>query len=122
MPRMMSFALTTDQVRDRTKTLTRRLGWRHLKAGDRLTAVTKAQGLKKGEHPEVLAQIEVVSVRREPLCAITAEEIVREGFGEQFADLHHPVQFIAFFCRTHQCEPSAEVARIEFRYLDEVAP
>jgi len=34
MPRNISFALTTQQVRNRTKTVTRRAGWLFLKAGD----------------------------------------------------------------------------------------
>jgi hypothetical protein len=45
--RSMSFALTTDQVRARTKTVTRRLGWTFLKAGDRIRAVVRCHG--KGE-------------------------------------------------------------------------
>ena len=44
MPRLMSFSMTTPQVRARTKTVTRRLGWRFLKPGVVLWAVEKAQG------------------------------------------------------------------------------
>ena len=46
---MISFSLTTPQFRDGTKDVTRRLGWTFLKPGDRLCAVVKAMGLKKGE-------------------------------------------------------------------------
>jgi hypothetical protein len=27
-------------------------------------------------------------------------------------------EFVAFFCRTHRCDPSTQVTRIEWRYLD----
>jgi len=44
MPRCMSFSMTTDAVRNRTKTVTRRLGWNFLKPGDLLWAVEKGWG------------------------------------------------------------------------------
>ena len=71
MPRNISFAMTTQQVQDRTKDVTRRFGWWFLKPGDKLCGVKKAMGLKKGEQIERLCNIEVVSVRSEPLDAIT---------------------------------------------------
>jgi hypothetical protein len=49
MPRNMSFMLTTEQVRNQTKDVTRRLKWLFLKSGDILNAVVKGIGLKKGE-------------------------------------------------------------------------
>ena len=52
MPRNMSFAMTTEQVRNQTKTVTRRQGWRFLNAGDILQPVVKGMGLKKGEKKE----------------------------------------------------------------------
>jgi len=48
--RLMSFAMTTTQLVDGTKTVTRRHGWKNLKVGARLRAVHKAMGL---EHAEV---------------------------------------------------------------------
>ncbi len=45
----MSFRLTAEQMRARTKTVTRRLGWSSLKPGDIVQPVEKAQGLRKGE-------------------------------------------------------------------------
>lgn len=60
MPRNISFALTTDQIRDRTKTVTRRKGWKFLKAGDTLNACVKCMGLRPGEQIERLAIIRVV--------------------------------------------------------------
>ena len=49
MPRNMSFALTTKQIEDETKDVTRRNGWWFLKPGDQIWAVEKCMGLKKGE-------------------------------------------------------------------------
>lgn len=111
MPRNISFALTEPQLLDGSKTVTRRLGWTYLKAGDRLNAVRKAMGLRKGESVHVLATIEITSVRREPLSWITAEDVAREGFPDMT-----PIEFIAFFCRSHKgCEPSTTITRIAFR-------
>ena len=49
MPRNMSFALTTAQYNDRTKTETMRLGWAFLKPGEVFMGIKQGQGLKKGE-------------------------------------------------------------------------
>ncbi len=113
MPRNISFALTTEQFINRSKTVTRRLGWDFLKAGDVLCAVEKGMGLKKGEKVKRLGLIEVVSTWPEPLEAITAEDVVREGFPEMT-----PEQFVEFFCRHNHVDPSTIVNRIEFKYLD----
>lgn len=126
--RRMSFALTTPQIIDRSKTVTRRVGWAFLKPGDRLAAVTKAMGFKKGEKaPAPLATIEVVSVRREPLNALldfrgyADSEVASEGFGPSHPTIRTVHEFIAFFAKTHRCKTSAKVTRIEFRYVDEEA-
>ncbi len=108
--RSMSFALTTAQFLDGSKTVTRRMGWQFLKAGDRVRAVKKAMGLKRGEHPEVLGVAEVVSVRREPLWDITADDVTREGFPGV-----DPTGFVQMFCEHMGCAPKDEVTRIEFR-------
>ena len=108
--RLISFFLTTQQFLDGTKDVTRRLGWNNLKPGERLMAVRKAQGLKKGEHPERLGEIVVGDVRREPLNAITAQECVREGFPSM-----SPQEFVEMFRRHMKCAPDAIVNRIEFR-------
>jgi hypothetical protein len=109
----MSFSKTLDQFRARTKTVTRRLGWERAKAGDRVTAVEKAQGLKKGEHQVVIGEIEIVSVRRERLDAITTEDCEREGF---------PGWSPAEFAKMFGAPPDTEVTRIEFRYVDGWGP
>jgi hypothetical protein len=50
--RLISFALTTGQIRNRTTTVTRRLWWKNLKPGTLLQPVEKAPGLKKGADGE----------------------------------------------------------------------
>ncbi len=115
--RNISFALTEAQFLDGTKDVTRRMGWAKLKTGDRLRAVRKAMGLKKGETVHVLCEIEVVSVRREPLLNIRSEArgVEREGFPNMT-----PGEFIEFFCASHKgCEHYSEVTRIEFKRVHE---
>jgi hypothetical protein len=63
--RNISFMLTTDQIRSRTKTVTRRTGWANLVPGQLLRGVGKDMGLKAGEKDKELAVIRVVSVRPE---------------------------------------------------------
>jgi hypothetical protein len=114
MPRLMAVSLTEPQVRDRTKTVTRRTGWRMLAPGDWLTLCRKVMGRKPGEPLERITDVEVLSVRREPLNAITPAEVAAEGFPHMT-----PAQFTQFFCHTHRgCTPDTEITRIEWRYLD----
>ncbi|WP_235674423.1 ASCH domain-containing protein [Mycolicibacterium pulveris] len=99
----------------RQKTVTRRLGWLMLNAGDRLTLCEKVMGRKKGEPLVRLVDVEVVSTRRERLDAVTATDVAREGFPGMT-----PAQFVEFFCATHKgCHPDTVVTRIEWRYLEE---
>lgn len=112
--RNMSFALTTDQFLSRTKTVTRRGGWKFLKPGDRVMGVRKGMGLKPGEKVERLYPIEVVSVRREPLDAIDQADVIAEGFPRMTT-----VDFVAMYCRHSPGGPEQMVTRIEFRPLDE---
>jgi hypothetical protein len=112
MPRNMSFMLTTEQIKNRTKTVTRRLGWKFLKVGDILNAVEKCQGLKKGEKIKRLCQIRVVNVRGEPLRLITKDDCVKEGFPNM-----SPWEFVAMFEKEMKCKSCDFVTRIEFEYL-----
>ena len=119
MPRNISFALTTDQIRNRTKTVTRRLGWKFLKVGDILNACVKCQGLKPGEKIERLGQIRVIDVRREALDSITME--LDGGYGEAVAEgfpAHTGEMFCEMFCQHMNCDMETEVTRIEFEYVD----
>lgn len=107
----MSFSLTTKQVRNKSKTVTRRLGWSKLTPGTVLQAVRKCQGLKKGERVEPICLIRIKSVQPERLDSITAEDVVREGFPDMT-----PEQFVSMFCEHNKCSPESIVQRIEFDY------
>lgn len=110
--RNMSFSMTTEQVRNRTKTVTRRFGWWSLKPGTKLWAVEKAQGLKKGEKVVRICQIKVVSVRREVLWKMAQGDSAKEGFPQLM-----PGQFLAMFCHYSGKPSDAIVNRIEFKYI-----
>ncbi len=111
--RNMSFSKTKEQIRNRTKTETRRLGWADLKPGEQFCAIEKGQGLKKGERVKRLALLECVSNRSEPLCRITQDAVVREGF----PDLD-PYRFTVMFCELNHCRPGQAVNVIAFKYAD----
>lgn len=111
--RNMSFFLTTNAVKNRTKDVTRRLGWKFLKPGDRFRAVRKAMGLKKGEHIEVLAICECVINTPMRLYSISQEDVRREGFTDKDAD-----QFVEMFCAHMDCDRDQIVNRIEFKYVE----
>jgi hypothetical protein len=112
MARLMSFALTREQILDHTKTVTRRTGWKQLVVGERLIACTKVMGRRNGEPLERLAEIRVVSLRRENLRDITDADVAREGFpGRSAAD------FIEMFSAAMGASPVTMVSRIEFEYL-----
>lgn len=112
MARLLSVALTTAQVRRQEKTVTRRVGWRMLKPGDELTLCPKVRGRRAGEPLERIVTVEVVSVRREPLSAITEADTIAEGFPAL-----SPGEFVEFFCATHKgVQPDTEITRIEWAY------
>lgn len=144
--RNMSFALTKDQVCDRSKHVTRRLGWHHAEPGEIVQAVERAQGLRKGQKVVPVARIRIVGVRRERLRRMTddpaygASECVLEGFPKLT-----PAGFVQMFCATHRvkerhpgaietrrgnvlpatilttrpCTPDDEITRIEFVYVED---
>lgn len=113
MPRNMSFRLTERQILDRTKTVTRRLGWKFLKAGDVVHAVDRSMGLGKGQSPRFLARLRIVSVRREELWKCTDEDATREGYPEESG-----VDFVERFAFHMGIRPGDLVTRIEFEYLE----
>lgn len=122
----MSFALTTGQIRNRTKTVTRRLRWASLQPGTLLQPIVKGQGLKKGETVEKIGgPIRVVSVRRERLDAMASgddwyridhPEVIAEGF-YGVPGWHTPAEFISQFCNHNRCQQWDQVTRIEFEYV-----
>jgi len=108
----MSFSMTTHQIENRTKTVTRRLGWTFLKPGDLLCACKKVMGRRKGEGIERLAYLVVTDVTREPLSNISRDDVSREGFRGMT-----PHGFVHLFGMSMGCRPDTEVTRIEFRYM-----
>ena len=108
----ISFSITTEQFKNRTKTVTRRLGWKTLKAGQHLMGCKKCMGLKPGEKIEKLGEIRVVSVRRERLDAIEPLDCILEGFPKEV-----PSDFIKMFCLEMHVTPETLVTRIEFEYV-----
>jgi len=120
MARLMSVTLTEQAVVDRQKTVTRRLGWLTLKPGDRLSLVRKVMGRKAGEPLVRLAEVEVISVRREPLNAITPADVRAEGFGDWVEDFgeYATNRFVGMFCGHMDCDEDVQVTRIEWKYVD----
>lgn len=123
MPRNISYALTTKQFRDRSKDVTRRLGWKNVKVGEILNGCVKCMGLKPGEQIERLGRIRVVSARREPLSRMITdpdygkEEARREGFPNMTG-----AQFVEMFCKHMRVDADEVVTRIEYEYIDPVEP
>lgn len=120
MARLMSVAYTEDAVRARRKTVTRRLGWRHARAGDELELCRKVMGRKPGEPLERIVRVRVVEVRREPLSRMIDDptygwtEATREGFPTLAGD-----EFVhRLFVDAQKMAVSTDVARIEWRYLE----
>ena len=98
MPRNMSFALTTEQMRRGEKTVTRRNGWWFIRPGEIVNAVEKSMGLKKGEKIKRIGRIRIVSTRPEPLNAITDPDVAKEGFAGWTRS-----QFIEMYSRHNRC-------------------
>ena len=115
MSRLMGVALTEAAVVAKTKTVTRRIGWKFLKPGDRLTLCRKVMGRKQGEPLVRLAEVEVVSVRREPLSAFPVDDIAREGLPWGFDSVR---EWTWWFMQQTGAAYDSEVTRIEWRYLD----
>lgn len=132
MTRLMSVSHTEAQVRNRSKTVTRRLGWKTLKQGDRLTLCKKVMGRRRrcvdcqhGGCPVCggdgyiveplyrLADVEVTAAFREPLSVVTPSDVAAEGFPDWTVQ-----QFIDFYCATFKVTPETIVTRIEWRYLE----
>jgi len=108
----ISFSITTEQFKNRTKTVTRRLGWKTLKDGQHLMGCKKCFGLKPGEKVERLGEIRVVSVRRENLFLMTDTDCAKEGFPEM-----NRVQFCDMFAAEMHCKLDQVITRIEFEYV-----
>ena len=110
--RAISFALTTQQILNRTKTVTRRIGWGNATPGQLLCACTKARGVRVADR-EILATIRIVSMRKERLDAIKPDDVAREGFPGKT-----PAEFVEMFCKHMKCAPDRIITRLEFEYED----
>ena len=75
----ISFSITTEQFKNRTKTVTRRLGWKTLKAGQHLMGCKKCMGLKPGEKIEKLGEIRIVRVWQEQVQDINEKPADRSA-------------------------------------------
>lgn len=132
MPRLMSVALTEPAVRARRKTETRRLGWVNLSPGVELDLCRKVMGRKADEPLVRIARVQVTEVHREPLRAITDEQVYAEGFTDEDMatapwggstpyrrdELNTPRQwFLLFFAHHMKATPETPVTRIVWRYL-----
>lgn len=119
MARLISFALTKDQIRNRTKTVTRRVRWLKLKPFTHLDGVEKAMGFKPGTTGNIrwLDSIYTLSVLREPLQALIDDpdygraEAIKEGFPHLDG-----AGFVKMFCDDLKSKPNAVLTRIEFCY------
>ena len=120
----MSVSMTEQAVIERRKTVTRRKGWLMLKPGDRLTLCRKVMGRKPGEPLVRIVDVEVVSVRRERLRALTDDldygcaEVRLEGMTSDDPGIFPSVFLDWYFVRAQSMTPDDEVTRIEWRYLD----
>jgi hypothetical protein len=109
---IISFNETQEPVRNRTKTVTRRV-WGERRAKSFYPGYI-AQAYTKGPHRggEKICDIRIVSIRREKLSDITEEEVRKECFGENRED------FIEKFMKMHKLKsPDELVWRVEFEYL-----
>lgn len=136
MTRRMSVSMTLPSVRAEIKTVTRRREdtWRDLQAGDHLLLIEKGMGLPKGAKQVVVAEVEIIDVRVEPLRLVTDDEVRREGLWDdaQRALAAIPEQqrptpaewFVSFWLHGHGYKGTVaesvtvNVRRIEWRYCD----
>lgn len=108
----MSFAMTTEQARNKIKTVTRRQGWWSARPGQLVQQVIKGMGLKKGEKVQKIHVIRLTSVYSERVNAITQDDVIKEGFLDW-----SPEDFIAFYCKAHRITPAELCNRIAFEYV-----
>ena len=113
MPKNISFAMTIDQVKNKTKTVTRRQGWKKLRVGEVLQPVEKTMGIKKGESVKKIGGlIRVTRIDRQKLTLIDQADVAREGFPDM-----KPYAFVKMYCRAYKINPAEYCNRIEFEYL-----
>lgn len=113
--RHMSFSKTIPQMKAKTKIVTRRDGWKFLKPGDRILAVEKCMGLKKGEKHIPLGVIEVTGVSRAQASWLCHQcgEVRKEGFPDMSPE--------AFLRDILGGDRDRVVTRIQFKHIEEEA-
>lgn len=134
MSRLMSVALTEQSVRDRTKTMTRRLGWwtdkngrRLLLPGDKLTLCPKVMG-RQGAPLERIVEVDVTDVYRQRLWDMPEGDVAREAvpdlpgrFDAHWVGDGLPTAgaWVAWFCEEMGVAPDCVVTVIEWLYPTE---
>ena len=117
MARLLRCAFPDRPVVDRVTGHPPTGGWTFRNPGDRLTLCRTVRGRRPGEPLVRIAEVQVVSVRRERLGDITADELAREGFPgmtpEEFVD--------RVFVTAQRIRPDDLVTRIEWVYIDDPA-
>jgi hypothetical protein len=115
--RHASFAETTLQIRNKSKTVTRRMNWLWAKVGMLLLPVDRCMGFKKGEHPVIIqCPIRIIRIDREQLYKIEDHpgDCEKEGFPEM-----NESEFMQLFCRINKkCTTLTPITRIEFEYTE----
>lgn len=102
MSRRMSVWLTRQQVRDGSKTETRRHPdtWTTTKAGDVVTLIEKGQGLPKGAKQVAIREVEILDNRVEPLSLVDEAAVAAEGFPG-----HDPIEWQIWWAKSHGFRP-----------------
>lgn len=118
----MHFGETTEAIRQRRQTVTRRLepNFVHLKRGDIIEAVAEYWMLHCPIAVPIMVRLEVVSVRLEPLRRLTDDAV----YGETESRLEGISPSVSvrarvshIFYRHKASSLDTLIARIEFRYL-----
>jgi hypothetical protein len=112
--RNMGFRTNTEAILNRTKTVTRRLGWDFLQPGDILQACERCLGLKRGEPIRRLIKIKILSIHSQPLNQISQDDVVKEGYPDWTPD-----DYVRHFCKVFKVKPDTPINRIEFAYHDD---
>lgn len=117
--RNISFAMTKEQFRDRSKDVTRRLGWWDAEVGWQLMGCEKCQGLGPGGKIVRMGAIVLVDARRERLDRMLTDrtygvvEVCREGF-----PMMTPLEFVQFFIQGHKgATMNSVIMRLEFKHI-----
>jgi hypothetical protein len=88
-------------------------GTAFLKPGDVVQTIEKRSGPKEDKNAKPLGLMRIVSVRREPLSTITAEDVAREGYPGWT-----PAQFVQMLTSVYRISPDTVLTRIEFEPMN----